>query len=470
MSYKRFRIETLDARLPTRVPRIEVSRNDACVNCGRCATACVYGVHSRQDVAVDLTKMAEPEHALCVACQRCVNECPVDALNLAPHPDHLAQGDSYWTPEVVTALIAEADDGQVPVSGAGYRGPFSGPGWDSMWTDMSEIVRPTRDGIGGRETISTEIELGAKPERVETDSDGRLRRPLAPLVRLSLPVVFAPPPGGDHPLRRALASVFAETAHAVGTLAILDEGDAASVPEGLRRAVRFSGGSWPEPERYRGLVFVELKDHPGAADEAAAVRVLAPEVVVSILVPLTAMTPGRCVALAKAGVAVVHLQATPHGRALDSPAGRPVWLHAALRETNEALAASGLRDRFSLLVSGGIARAEHVAKAMLCGADAAAVEVAALVALGMRRFNGDLGLWAPGEADLSEPARAVQRLKNLTASWREQLLEVMGAMGIRDARRLEGEEGRALFQEILELEFRSLFTTPSDDEHDPTYG
>ena len=26
-----------------------------------------------------------------------------------------------------------------------------------MWTDMSEIVRPTRDGIHGREYISTSV-------------------------------------------------------------------------------------------------------------------------------------------------------------------------------------------------------------------------------------------------------------------------------------------------------------------------
>ena len=31
-----------------------------------------------------------------------------------------------------------------------------------MWTDMSEIVRPTRDGIHGREYISTSVDIGRK--------------------------------------------------------------------------------------------------------------------------------------------------------------------------------------------------------------------------------------------------------------------------------------------------------------------
>ena len=37
-----------------------------------------------------------------------------------------------------------------------------GAGFDSMWTDMSEIVRPTRDGIHGREYINTSVDLGRK--------------------------------------------------------------------------------------------------------------------------------------------------------------------------------------------------------------------------------------------------------------------------------------------------------------------
>ena len=56
-------------------------------------------------------------------------------------------------------------------SGVGGRisGSFSGPGFDSMWTDMSEIVRPTRDGIHGREYISTAVDMGKTPRNLEFD-------------------------------------------------------------------------------------------------------------------------------------------------------------------------------------------------------------------------------------------------------------------------------------------------------------
>ncbi len=71
-------------------------------------------------------------------------------------------------------LWKQAEDGKVPVSGAGYRGPFTGTGFDSMWTDMSEIVRPTRDGIHGREYISTSVELGRKLNHLTFDAEGQI--------------------------------------------------------------------------------------------------------------------------------------------------------------------------------------------------------------------------------------------------------------------------------------------------------
>jgi hypothetical protein len=47
---------------------------------------------------------------------------------------------------------------------------------------------------------------------------------------------------------------------------------------------------------------------------------------------------------------------------------------------------------------------------------------------------------------------------NLIAAWHGQLLEVLGAMGLRDVRRLRGEVGRAIFLEEIEKEtFGQIF-------------
>ena len=77
------------------------------------------------------------------------------------------------TPDIIARLWYQAETGKIPVSGAGYPGPFTGPGFDSMWTDMSEIVRPTRDGIHGREYISTSVDIGRTPKSLVFDKTGK---------------------------------------------------------------------------------------------------------------------------------------------------------------------------------------------------------------------------------------------------------------------------------------------------------
>src|SRR5262249_4332495 len=113
---------------------------------------CVYGVFSRPVGGL------APREELCVGCLRCTVQYP-DIVQIHPNPERLHLGDAYVTPEYVDTLLYEARTGRVPVRGAGYRGRFGGEGWDGLWTDMSEIVRPTRDGIHGREFISTAVDI-----------------------------------------------------------------------------------------------------------------------------------------------------------------------------------------------------------------------------------------------------------------------------------------------------------------------
>jgi hypothetical protein len=56
----------------------------------------------------------------------------------------------------------------------------------------------------------------------------------------------------------------------------------------------------------------------------------------------------------------------------------------------------------------------------------------------------------PARLETAPEAWVVQRLLNLVGAWHNQLLEVMGAMGMREIRRLRGEVGRAMFFEDLE--------------------
>ena len=100
---------------------------------------------------------------------------------------------------------------------------------------------------------------------------------------------------------------------------------------------------------------------------------------------------------------VFHLCADQHGceRTGTGLPGRHI--KDVLREIHGRLVNEGCRDEITLIVSGGIALAEHMAKAIICGADLVAVDTALLVALGCRVCRDAHTLNIDGGALNAEP-------------------------------------------------------------------
>jgi len=359
------------------------------------------------------------------------------------------RGDPTWTAEIITQTWYMAERGRIPISGAGYGGPFAGTGFDAIWLDMSEIVRPTRDGIHGREYISTSVDLGRKLPHLRMAGAVPDLLALPPLVELPLPVVFNPfpfPPAG-----RAQLLAIARAARALRTLAVVTpelwEDDLA--PHAPWLAPRLTADQVARhPALWTRARYVELDGgDPGAAP--GAIKAARPEVVLGRRVALDDAGPETVEALVRDGAEVVHLYADESGR---SSRG---FVADALREVHRHLVRCGIRDEVTLLCSGGIAAAEHVVKAIACGADLVAIDLVVPVAFGC-------ALWADRTHCYAERGEfaagwGAQRLINLLAAWRDQLLECLGAMGMREVRRLRGETGRAIFQPQEEAAFRRLF-------------
>jgi glutamate synthase domain-containing protein 2 len=361
-----------------------------------------------------------------------------------------ARGDDYWTAETITQTWYQAETGRIPISGAGYGGKFAGEGFDGIWLDMSEIVRPTRDGIHGRESISTTVDLGRLLPALAFDAKGELVSSLPPLVSLALPVLFNPLP---FPLPgRGAIRALALAAERLGTLALLEPDDWTPDLTGIDRrvALRLTASDlnrWSELPG--GCSFLELDDEPDVIESWRLAASRWPDSVIAVRLALGPDAPQAAEALARAGVGVIHLYADEIGR--DS-SGRP--LPQALREVHSRLVELALRDCVTLIASGGIAAAEHVAKAIGCGADAVAIDIVALIAWGC-------ALWAdrgacPVETQDLDAEWGAQRIVNLMAAWRDQLLEALGAMGMREVRRLRGETGRLIFHTKQESWFKKL--------------
>src|SRR4030042_5933531 len=142
--------------------------------------------------------------------------CPQHALTMLNNPAFLLLGNEYWKPQMVATLWGQAENGRIPVSGAGYRGPFAGAGFDEIWTDMSEIVRPTRGGIHGREYISTTVEIGSKPSWIKYFS----ALPECAFQEIPVPVLFDANPVGLN--SNSITYLIVKAAHELGTLAAID--------------------------------------------------------------------------------------------------------------------------------------------------------------------------------------------------------------------------------------------------------
>jgi hypothetical protein len=439
-----------------------VDWREDCSRCSNCVKPrCLYNVY-RNEGAYN----RDPDALVvtldeCKACLSCVQGCTKGLLSLSVNPGFLDMGDEYWKPEILLSTWNQSDAGKIPVSGAGYRGRFCGPGFDSIWTDMSEIVRPTRDGIHGREYISTSVDIGPKPMRLRFTPDGKLLTPPSSLLEVQLPAILDVP---GWPVEcQHLAAARAEAAMKLDTVAVIPVEEASALAaEQLPFVVPLFGDSAREAdidavgEVLSAVRMVQVADGPEAFGLLDKIRAQYPDIVLSVRMPLAPGGAGRIVELGQAGVKVFQLRADRHGRErLDD--GRPGrHIKDALRDVHGRLVDQGMRDEVTLIVSGGIALAEHMAKAIICGADLVALDTPLLVALGCRVCRDKRRCCSPNACpcDIAsvEPAYAAQRMVNLMGAWHSQLLEVLGAMGIREARRLRGEVGRAIFMEDIEKE------------------
>jgi ferredoxin len=433
-------------------------------DCSRCANCvkqrCEYeaykkeGVHNRDPFA--------PVQPLndCKACLSCVQGCTKGLLAISLNPEYLAMGDEYWTPDLIASAWNQADAGKIPVSGAGYRGRFHGPGFDSIWTDMSEIVRPTRDGIHGREYISTSVDIGPKPLRLRFAADGSPEAADANLIEVQFPAVLDVPPW---PMDDgALAIARSAAAAALKTLAVARPECLAKAPaDRFPNLVPLFEGR-EDAERWDSLLsqvrMAELKDGPGVLALAKALGDAHPKLIAAVRMEIRGGTADRISQLAKGGIKVFHLCADLHGR--ERGVERPRHLKDTLREIHGRLVTDGVRDEITLIAGGGIGAAEHMAKAIICGADLVAVDTPLLLSLGCRVCRGahtDGRAGIPGEpcpAEITDAdaSYAARRMTNLMGAWHSQMIEVLGAMGIREVRRLRGEVGRAIFMEDIERE------------------
>jgi len=178
-----------------------------------------------------------------------------------------------------------------------------------------------------------------------------------------------------------------------------------------------------------------------------SIREINPDAVIVARLPLNEAASERASRLAERGVDGLHLYADYHGIDYST---EPQHISKSLRAVHTRLVEEGLRDQVTIIASGGITLAEHVPKAIICGADIVALDTTLLVAM-QAEFNGE----TRSRDDCQIAPRGIeaewgaQRIVNLMASWHDQLIEILSAMGMRDVRRLRGDIGRSMLDSEL---------------------
>jgi NAD(P)H-dependent flavin oxidoreductase YrpB (nitropropane dioxygenase family) len=411
---------------------------------------CIYGVFGSRVGGFHLIKEK------CTGCMRCVQEYP-GICTVDRNPEFFRFADSYWIPEEpatatstlmpVSIVSYEAETGRIPIKGMGYKGSFAGKGWDSIWTDMSEIVRPTRDGVYGREYISTLVDFGRKTKFIALSDNSK--RESSRTIEIPLPLVFDFLP--SNLCSQSILKSVARAAETIGTFFMVSLEQVQAIPEAHRRnmvPLISPGDVQDHREVILNVPAIELTAFD--LETTKRVREINHHVPLSVRHQLTSSSSEKVLEIVRAGVDVVHLVANYHGEGWDS---NRAFVKDLLRSVHKTLVSEGVRDEVTLIVSGGITLAEHVPKAIICGADLVALDTTVLVALQARFVEECI---TPERARILkeefDTGWGTQRLVNLFASWHDQLIEILSAMGMRDVRRLRGDVGRAMFNEDLEKE------------------
>ena len=461
---------------------------ERCIQCQVCVNQCTFDTHY-YDAEDDEVKSHEKN---CVSCHRCVLFCPTKALTISRNP--LDYRENYnWCPEVIEDIKRQAETGGMLLTGMGNDKDYR-IYWDHLVLNASQVTNPSIDPL--REPMELTSYLGRKPDRVELSQDcTSLETELAPQVRLEIPVMFAAMSYGAVSLNvhQSLARAATETG------ILWNTGEGGLHPDlyqyGNNTIVQVASGRFGVHPKYLDVArVVEIKIGQGAkpgigghlpgekvSAEVSTTRMIpqgtdalspapqhdiysiedlvqliyalkeATNYTKPISVKIAAVHNSAAIAsgMVRAGADIIVLDglrgatgAAP--KIIRDNVGIPIEM--ALASVDSRLRQEGIRNRASIVVSGGIRNSGDLAKAIALGADAVYIGTAALIALGCticQQCHTGKCAWGICTTDLSltkriNPDIGARRLTNLLRGWSLELKDILGGLGINALESLRG--------------------------------
>ncbi|MBN1849708.1 MAG: alpha-hydroxy-acid oxidizing protein [Deltaproteobacteria bacterium] len=470
-------------RTPSRfrnpIGKYRLHRTTACTACGRCVEICPYGVH-----IMKRGKVYIKNQYLCVGenCPRpCHEACPENALSLKRNPDFDALGDFRWPADLLVSTWYMAEFGTTPSLGLEYKVGSSGGGFDKLRILMKKKT-PGFDDIS-----DDDVDVGVVLNR-RNDNAHRVRIEVpfygggmsygsvsiaTILSRIKAAAALGTfcctgeggypdelKPYDDHVITQVATGLFGVREETIKRVKIVEFKYAQGAKPGLgghllgdkvtpgvaRMREAVVGFPLFSPFPFHSVYSVE--DHKKHVDWIKAIN---PQALVSVKVSTPTDVDMVAVGSYYAGAHIIHLDGSYGGTGAAPEIAKKniaMPIEYAVPKVHRFLTEEGVRDKITVIASGGIRTPHDVVKIIALGADGVCTGTADLVALEcIRCHNCESGRGCargiattdPDLMQLMEIEWGTQRIINLFIAWRKELIRILKRLGIKSLKELVGQ-------------------------------